>query len=438
MREKKATWASERLVLFILILLTGTTVTLVYLPPLVTLTEEKRTGGSITFTDSTGSPLDGTIEININGAPKGIKTNVSSISWMNAPNARISLYALDTENVSVSLRISGDSPGGIVTVEDYGDHKPPGVAVSAPGVAVQYLKISTSNISVADSDVSVQYTDADISGFDESSLALYIYDRDARKWHELPQRINMESNIISATVDRMSAFAVSVKASGRIDVSESFYIPLTGDIRIYDASNVTGNPTLNVTVNRWVILDDPNTGSAGSGFSNPSRNWNSNYWSGESTLIRMHALTVNNTGRAVSTQVTFTLKDPGGTVIYQNTVTSSSGVASDSYNVNAQNYYGYWTVTATATIDGVSLNKSTRFIYEWWGCADCHGRKSPSMSGTATSSSPYLHGYDPIVSRKTQHQTTCTTCHRGYTPAGVHTGKSCTDCHGSITTHKTD
>jgi len=203
--------------------------------------------------------------------------------------------------------------------------------------------------------------------------------------------------------------------------------------------NVTGNPVLNLTVNRWVILDDPNSGSAGSGFSNPPRNWNSDYWSGESTAIRMYALTMNSTGRAVSTQVTFTLKNPGGSTIYQNTVTSSvEGIASDSYNVNAQNYYGYWTVTATATIDGVSLSKSARFTYEWWGCADCHGREDPSKSGTTTSSSPYLHGYDPIVSKKTQHQTTCTTCHRGYTPAGEHTGKSCTDCHSDITTHKTD
>lgn len=213
-----------------------------------------------------------------------------------------------------------------------------------------------------------------------------------------------------------------------------------------------------------MILDDPNTGTTGPGYSNPLKPYNTDYWSGESTTIRTYALVMDANGVPQSgVVVNFTLKNPGGTV--QNTassVTGADGIASYSYNLNSINHYGVWKIEAS--YDGIT--GSTKFIYNWWGCAICHGQK---WSETATNaSSPYLHGYDRSMDKNTKHwqehskyftnnsRDQCIHCHQSYDglpgdsgsatynnyPTGFHGDgkKYCNDstCHGDYTQHKTD
>ena len=215
------------------------------------------------------------------------------------------------------------------------------------------------------------------------------------------------------------------------------------------------NPNIRVVTNRYVILDDPNSGSAGAGYSNPPASSGENWWDGENTRIRAYALVINETGMpAIGTPVTFTLKYPNGTILDSSSnATDSHGTARYSYNLNAQNYYGEWTLNASATVDGNPLNATTIFIYDWWGCAGsgCHGVTyswySPSVYlGTVTSRSPYLAGYDRVHS-DSYHDSTeanCSRCHRSYGdasyyPSGKHSDSNkCTDCHGTPYTDTTN
>ena len=208
------------------------------------------------------------------------------------------------------------------------------------------------------------------------------------------------------------------------------------------------NPNIRVVTNRYVILDDPDTsGLPTSGeYARPSaNNWGNDYWKDESTTIRGYALVMNETGMpANGTTVTFTLKYPNGTTLnISPDTTDSHGTASYSFDLNEKSYYGEWTLNASATVDGIPLNDTTIFIYNWWGCADCHG---VDIYTTVTSKSPYLEGYDK-VHQCWQHDSAvenndCTVCHRSYGtgsaglqyPHGDHnTTNVCQDCHGNGT-----
>lgn len=197
------------------------------------------------------------------------------------------------------------------------------------------------------------------------------------------------------------------------------------------------NPNIRVVTNRYVILDDPDTsGLPESGdYARPSaNNWGNDYWKDESTTIRGYALVMNETGMpANGTTVTFTLKYPNGTTLnISPDTTDSHGAASYSFDLNEKSYYGEWTLSASATVDGNPLNDTTIFIYNWWGCADCH---SATIYTKVTSKSPYLAGYDEAHYRHADDTKDCVKCHRSYGdasyyPHGDHNGTNiCEDCH---------
>src|SRR5659263_182820 len=159
--------------------------------------------------------------------------------------------------------------------------------------------------------------------------------------------------------------------------------------------------------------------------------------------------------------VTFNLYDPGGaeyTAAKINATTNAYGLANFSFEMNARNYYGNWTVMAS----NGSLYDNTSFIYNWWGCGisdtSCtgggHSNKAPS--GGRTANSPYLIGRDGMTaSSSSSHRNpaySCTVCHQSFdgSPGGndkavnhnnytndVHKSLSCDNinCHGNYTTH---
>ncbi|MHC4808259.1 MAG: hypothetical protein ACYTBX_18660, partial [Planctomycetota bacterium] len=188
--------------------------------------------------------------------------------------------------------------------------------------------------------------------------------------------------------------------------------------------------------------------------SSSARNWGSNFWNGEATTIRAFAKVIDSTGASkTGVSVTFRLKNPGGsTVDTQTATTNSAGIASYIFNLNNQNYYGFWTAEATA--DGHT--GTGQFISNWWGCAWCHGERSVDRAfGTWDNPSPFTMGYrfhqDP---RKSDHVDLiaagrCDFCHQVYDgvqevrdrsedrageatvySAGIHRNKQqCEDCH---------
>ena len=120
-----------------------------------------------------------------------------------------------------------------------------------------------------------------------------------------------------------------------------------------------------------------------------------------------------------------------------NATTNAYGLANFSFDMDARAYYGNWTVKASNS----SLNDSTRFIYNWWGCgiSGCEsGHSSENPSGSLTINSPYYNGREnPSWG---DHNTACTNCHQSFDgqPGGLSTGGTghtnyASDVHRNIT-----
>ncbi len=227
----------------------------------------------------------------------------------------------------------------------------------------------------------------------------------------------------------------------QVSTSASYSFTVTGNrnlVAVY-TQNPAGTYNLKVSANRYVVLDDPNTGTISTGFPNPDSNWGTSYWSGESTTIRSIALVVDNTGKPKSgVTVNFNLKNPGGSSV--NTAPSSTnvdGIAYYYFDINEKKYWGNWIIEASATIDGSTKQSSTTFVLDWWGCASCHNSKGPGNWGSYTPKSYYTMGYSFHRSQsKNQHTRpmsdgNCMECHRSYDKSpDWHTGKvACAGCH---------
>ncbi|NJD51790.1 MAG: CxxxxCH/CxxCH domain-containing protein [Candidatus Methanoperedens sp.] len=209
-----------------------------------------------------------------------------------------------------------------------------------------------------------------------------------------------------------------------------------------------------VSANRYVVLDDPKTGSfSGTGFKNPTNNWATDTITGVETTITMWAMLLDSNGKPLANKnVNFTLKNPVGTNDYTFTkATDSKGLVNVTRDLNNKNYYGKWQIVA----DFEGLNQSTSFIYNWWGCgggAGCTGHSSQSWATGAAINSPYTTGHDGVVGARSTHYNTandCMYCHLSYNGQGStpsmntsdrHSSISCTNssCHGTITQHQTN
>lgn len=243
-----------------------------------------------------------------------------------------------------------------------------------------------------------------------------------------------------------------IKEGLRKGLGRLFIFLITCSILISFSGAVSASQ-ITVDTNRYVVLDDPNTGIAGTGFFNPSAvrggSWNSNLWSGESTTIRAVAVVTDNTGSPLSgATVTFRLRNPGGTVnttTIASSPTNSKGIAYYSFNMNAMNYWGNWKLEANATIGGNNIQNSTSFTSNWWGCAQCHNNKVGSSTltgkfGSYTAKSYYTMGatfhsrslHSAHINAMTSGA--CIVCHQSYNGTAKNWGFSSDD--PSIPTHK--
>ncbi|MCX9073704.1 MAG: VCBS repeat-containing protein, partial [Candidatus Methanoperedens sp.] len=227
-QENKPPQGFKRPLAFVLILFLEIMVVSLILHPQPVFTNEERMCGDLTFMDSSGNLIFGTIEINMTGAPGDKRSNVSSISWKDVPNARISFDALETKNISLSLRISGDSHNSNVVLENYGTDMP--ANVQAPGKPVKYVEISAVNVSFSDASVSVQYTDEELKGLDEKSLSFYSYDAVNSTWSELAASVDAEKNILSATVSSLSVFSVVAKSPEKETSAAGVNVTVQGEV----------------------------------------------------------------------------------------------------------------------------------------------------------------------------------------------------------------
>jgi hypothetical protein len=215
LRKNRYIQTRKRSFISVVILLLSAAGVFMMLHPVPTLTQEKSTSGKITFFDGDGNPLYGTMEITMADGSGGQESNVHSITWSDAPNVRIYFDAFETKNLSVDLRITGDSPDGRVLLEDHGATMPAGVDMSPPGVPVKYMEINTVNVSHSEANISIRYMDDELQGMDETRLSLYRYN--GSSWTELSTRVDTGNNTASSTVESFSILSLGVRDEEEFD-----------------------------------------------------------------------------------------------------------------------------------------------------------------------------------------------------------------------------
>jgi len=175
-------------------------------------------------------------------------------------NAWIYFDAFGTKSISINLRIAGDSPNGRVSLEDHGSSLPADVDQPAPGGPVKYVELHSTGVSFVDVDVTIHYTDIELNGLDEKSLVIYSYYGGA--WNELPSKVDPSKNVVTATVDSLTIFAVSTGVPNKIVVHDTKNKPVISHIRSYDdvkilkkEARTSALETANVTRNGELEVD---------------------------------------------------------------------------------------------------------------------------------------------------------------------------------------
>ncbi len=248
LRDKEG-HSNIRLIILVFVVLTGIVAALLYFPPILTRTEEKRTSGDITFTDGMGNLLSGTLTGSVAGTSLE-PANAYDVRWENLPNAGIYFDALATKSLAVNFRISGDSHNGKVMLENYAIGIPNSVNTTPPGILVKYVEINATGVSFSEAEISIKYTNEELNGVNESSLVIYRYDNATQTWSALATRIDANNNIASATVNRLSVFAIVVPSPElKIRVVDSNGSPINATIGIYENNSIVKSyPNVNMVI----------------------------------------------------------------------------------------------------------------------------------------------------------------------------------------------
>ncbi len=233
--------------LLIFVMLSVLAIALLYFLPIPTRAGgEKLTSGDITFTDGSGNPLNGKIEINGAGISGNHKEGASYVSWKNLPHVIISYNVLKTLGLSVNLSISKDSPKAKVKLHNYGIHMPAKVNISPPGTPLKYVEISAAGVFFSEADLSIQYTDAEVTGLDVDKLTIYSFDSADSTWTKLPTKIDTTKKLASTKVKSFSVFALSGLKNATIQIRDTHNTPFVSNVKIYDeAKNLKKNVKTN-------------------------------------------------------------------------------------------------------------------------------------------------------------------------------------------------
>ncbi|HEY9245258.1 MAG TPA: hypothetical protein VIO11_00275, partial [Candidatus Methanoperedens sp.] len=254
LKNDKAQGANLRFIIFVLIILSSMAIVMLYIDPIRTLTEEKKTSGNLTFIDGRGNPIAGTMEISISGTLTDKRPKVNSITWNDVPNAKISFDALESANFSVSLVISGDSPQGRITIEDFGVINP--TIIAAPGVSMKYLKINPENVYFTEASISIRYTDGEIEDLNEKSLSIYGFDGESRVWRELPTTIFTGENRVSAKARSLGILAVAAKRQENTKVRNAGGLQIIDLFKTPDRNSTLKKKAVSITVSGAQISDN--------------------------------------------------------------------------------------------------------------------------------------------------------------------------------------
>lgn len=121
-----------------------------------------------------------------------------------------------------------------MVIENYGSKLPKALDEPAPGTPVKYLQVSALNLSFVEAEISIKYNASELGDIDENSLNVYHYNRTEKAWNSLKTKINAKDDILTASVDSLSIFAVSTGIQQQIEILDTHKIPVISDIKTYD------------------------------------------------------------------------------------------------------------------------------------------------------------------------------------------------------------
>lgn len=228
--------ANIRHVILTLIIISGLAAAFLYYPPVFTRSAEELTQGDITISDSTGNPVSSAIGISGSGISGGYKENVNFIKWERVPNGIIYFNAFSIKNVSVKFRLGGDSRNSRVILENYGASMPKDLNEPAPGTPLKYVQVSALNLSFVEAEISIQYNASELGDIDENTLSIYHYDNARNEWSKLKTTVDVKNDILTASVDSLSIFAVSARLPGQIDIRDTRSAQIRSVIKTFDDS----------------------------------------------------------------------------------------------------------------------------------------------------------------------------------------------------------
>lgn len=125
-----------------------------------------------------------------------LDTTENSTSSTEHAHANLTLTATITQN---------GTNDATVNLEDFEKHNP--ITVQPHGLPLRFFRVSAQNLSYESISISAAYCEMDLNGIDERNLTLFIYENST--WIRLPTDVNEEENILNASANSLSLFAVS-------------------------------------------------------------------------------------------------------------------------------------------------------------------------------------------------------------------------------------
>jgi hypothetical protein len=95
--------------------------------------------------------------------------------------------------------------------------------------------------------LTVSYRDSDIAGLDETKLAMCRYDAVNDLWIELPSTVDAANNLITATVNHLSTFAlVQFAPAAGLDAVKAYPVPFNPNSGAMTIENLTATADIKI------------------------------------------------------------------------------------------------------------------------------------------------------------------------------------------------
>ena len=113
---------------------------------------------------------------------------------------------------------SGDVEGKTVTVTSHGSTQPASHTGESFSDALGYYQVESTDLTQFSAKLSFTYQDSQLTamGIVEDSLVIAYYGEDADKWRSLQTTVDKDNNVVTATIDHLSLWALADRSDALI------------------------------------------------------------------------------------------------------------------------------------------------------------------------------------------------------------------------------